>query len=168
MVVANLQGLAASWYLERVARSEVPASLLELEAALRAEFEPPDLQERLRDQLYTNRQSDCADLLEYIGRFRGLLCQVKDMFDLDTTMHFMRGLNVRTREAVQYRHPPTTTLAIQWALEFERAHNTTLRNAQPVVRTPRGWVHLAACHTWDLPRHYPSATRTTWISTSYG
>lgn len=138
IVVANLQGLAASWYLERVARSEVPTSLLELEAALRAEFEPPDLQERLRDQLYTNRQSDCADLLEYIGRFRGLMCQVREMSDLDKTMHFMRGLNVRTREAVQYRRPPTTTLAIQWALEFERAHSTTLRADQPAVTPPRG------------------------------
>ncbi|ETV92272.1 hypothetical protein H310_13337 [Aphanomyces invadans] len=66
MVVANLQGLAASWYLKRVARSDVSVSLLEHEA-LRAEFEPPDLQERLHDQLYTNRQSDCADLLEYIA-----------------------------------------------------------------------------------------------------
>jgi hypothetical protein len=127
MVVANLRGLAAAWYQERVQTSGgMPASLVQFEQELRREFEPADLQERLRDQLYQLRQVNCRDLMEYIAKYRRICTQITDMTERDKVSWFNRGLRVRTREEVQYRRCETVTEAIQTALEFERAHSYSL------------------------------------------
>ncbi|KAF0747206.1 hypothetical protein AaE_007818 [Aphanomyces astaci] len=64
MMVANFRDLAAAWYQERLSRGESPNTLIELEEELRAEFEPDDLQDRLRDQLYELKQAHCASLTD--------------------------------------------------------------------------------------------------------
>ncbi|RLO12899.1 hypothetical protein DYB28_014407 [Aphanomyces astaci] len=55
MVVANLQGQAAAWYQELASRRVNGGfrTLVNFEQALREEFEPDNLQERLRDPLFT-------------------------------------------------------------------------------------------------------------------
>ena len=47
------------------------------------EFVPPDLQERLRDQLYALKQKNCPTLEVYISRFREAIMQVTEMSELD-------------------------------------------------------------------------------------
>ncbi|OQR95032.1 hypothetical protein ACHHYP_20019 [Achlya hypogyna] len=111
MIVANLHGLAASWYLSCVSRGTQPTTMVAFAAQLREPFEPPDHQERLRDQLYNWRQKDCTNLMSYVGRFRARSAQISDMTALDMTMRFMRGLRMRTREAVQYKRPLTRSSA---------------------------------------------------------
>ncbi|KAH9095232.1 hypothetical protein LEN26_017878 [Aphanomyces euteiches] len=103
MVVANLKGQAAAWYQELASReSELGTrsinSLPELEAALQKEFEPDDLQERLRDKLFALQQKECKDLFEYIEKFRRICSDVRDMSERDKVTFFIRGLRLKTRE----------------------------------------------------------------------
>ncbi|KAF0689302.1 hypothetical protein As57867_019174, partial [Aphanomyces stellatus] len=127
MMVANFRGLAAAWYQERLhSRGEVPSTLLELENELRDEFEPDDLQDRLRDQLYELKQAHCASLTEYVAKFRRICTQICDMTERDKVSWFQRGLRTRTREELQYRRCETVTAAIQVALDYERSHSLSL------------------------------------------
>ncbi|ETV78689.1 hypothetical protein H257_07543 [Aphanomyces astaci] len=66
----------ATWYQERLSRGDSPSTLIELEEELQAEFEPDDLQNRLRDQLYELKQAHCASLTEYVAKFRRICTQV--------------------------------------------------------------------------------------------
>jgi hypothetical protein len=71
MMIANLGGLAAAWCRERVeATNAVPESQNEFEKKLRKEFEPFDLQARLRDQLHGLQQKNSSDQMNYVGRYR--------------------------------------------------------------------------------------------------
>ncbi|CAK4221775.1 unnamed protein product, partial [Aphanomyces euteiches] len=131
MVVANLKGQAAAWYQELASReSEFGTrsinSLPELEAALRKEFEPDDLQERLRDKLFALQQKGCKDLFDYIEKFRRICTDVRDMSERDKVTFFIRGLRLKTREEVKYRQCQTLSTAIKAALEFERSHAVSL------------------------------------------
>jgi hypothetical protein len=127
IVAANLRGLAAAWYQERVqSTGTLPSTLMEFEEELRREFEPADLQERLRDQLSQLKQSHCKDLMEYIAKYRRICTQICEMTERDKIAWFNRGLRIRTREEVQYRRCGSVTEAIQTALEFERAHSFSL------------------------------------------
>ena len=51
-------------------------------------------------------------------QFRHLASQVRDMSELDKIMHFLRGLDNRSKEEVQYRRCTTLTEAITVALDF--------------------------------------------------
>ncbi|OQR84345.1 hypothetical protein ACHHYP_13511 [Achlya hypogyna] len=161
VMVANLYGLAASWYLSCVSTGTQPTTMVAFEAQLREQFEPPDLQERLRDQLYDLRQEDCTDLMS---------AQISDMTALDMTMHFMRGLRMRTREAVQYKRPLTATAAIQAALAFERAFSVSLGNErrQPVALVPAPSRPSAAAPVqperdpYDMEVDYTQARQQAW------
>ncbi|CAK4432643.1 unnamed protein product, partial [Aphanomyces euteiches] len=131
MVVANLKGQAAAWYQELASReSEFGTrsinSLPELEAALRKEFEPDDLQERLRDKLFALQQKGCKDLFDYIEKFRRICTDVRDMSERDKVTFFIRGLRLKKREEVKYRQCQTLSTAIKAALEFERSHAVSL------------------------------------------
>jgi len=128
MVVASLHGQAAAWYQERASRQEGAGlkTLKEFEAALRAEFEPDDLQERLRDQLFALQQKKCKDITQYIEQFRRVCTDIQDMSELDKVTFFTRGLKLKTREEVKYRQCKTLTAATKVALEYERAHAMSL------------------------------------------
>ncbi|OQS07650.1 hypothetical protein THRCLA_20100 [Thraustotheca clavata] len=91
MMVANFCGLVASWYQDRLRdKGSPPSTLVELEKELRAEFEPDDLQDRLRDELYNLRQSACADVMEYVAIFRRICTQLCDMTERDKISWFQR------------------------------------------------------------------------------
>ncbi|GMF19990.1 unnamed protein product [Phytophthora fragariaefolia] len=80
MMTANFKGNAAVWYmLCRDSISDVP----DLIQKFTKEFVPPDLQERLRDRLYSVKQKRCSSLEDYISRFRVAIMQVKEMSELD-------------------------------------------------------------------------------------
>ncbi|KAF0692821.1 Aste57867_16137 [Aphanomyces stellatus] len=124
MIVASLRGVAGSWYQDYVTRTGVPPSnLLQLETLLRAEFVPPDLQERLRDKLAGLSQKSCVSLEEYISRCREVMVQVRDMSELDKVMWFNRGLRSKTKIEVNYRRCTTVSQAMAVALEFEPTQN---------------------------------------------
>ncbi|RLO00784.1 hypothetical protein DYB28_009298, partial [Aphanomyces astaci] len=91
MVVANLQGQAAAWYQELASQGHGFTTLAEFEHGLREEFEPSDLQERLRDRLFALQQKGCKDLVEYIEKFRRVCTDVQEMSELDKVTFFIRG-----------------------------------------------------------------------------
>ncbi|KAF0720173.1 Aste57867_496 [Aphanomyces stellatus] len=101
-------------------------TLKEFEAALRAEFEPDDLQERLRDQLFALPQKKCKDITQYIEQFRRVCTDIQGMSELDMVAFFTRGLKLKTREEVRYWQCKTLTAATKVALEYERAHAMSL------------------------------------------
>ncbi|OWZ04564.1 Retroelement pol Polyprotein [Phytophthora megakarya] len=100
----------------------------DLIAKLTDEFVPPDLQERLRDQLYALKQKNCPNLEEYISRFREAIMQVTEMSELDKITYFTRGLVSPTREEVQYRRCTTVSQAMKIALEYDRSHHIRGKN----------------------------------------
>ncbi|OWZ18962.1 hypothetical protein PHMEG_0006865 [Phytophthora megakarya] len=65
MVASNLKGQAAAWYTFNQGKFGTLNALAE---ALQSEFVPPDLQERLRAELFQLKQIHCKDLEEYVGR----------------------------------------------------------------------------------------------------
>ncbi|ETV98923.1 hypothetical protein H310_08412 [Aphanomyces invadans] len=67
MVVANFRGQAAAWYQDRQASKDAITALDQLSKILRHEFEPEDLQERLRDSLYSLTKN-CKDLQDVGSR----------------------------------------------------------------------------------------------------
>ncbi|OWZ13221.1 hypothetical protein PHMEG_00013500 [Phytophthora megakarya] len=91
-----------------------------LAEALQSELVPPDLQERLRAKLFQLNQIHCKDWEEYVAKFRQIICQVRDMSDIDQITWFGHGLVARTREEVSYRRFTTVSKTITVALEFER------------------------------------------------
>ncbi|KAE9053481.1 hypothetical protein PF006_g33551, partial [Phytophthora fragariae] len=76
MMVSNLQGQTAAWYVTQQSSID---TIDELADALRREFIPADLQERLRDALYKLKQREGRDLADYVTRYRQLIMRVKDM-----------------------------------------------------------------------------------------
>ncbi|KDO17507.1 hypothetical protein SPRG_21803, partial [Saprolegnia parasitica CBS 223.65] len=140
MMVANLRGVAAAWYQERVkSQNAVPTTIGEFETALKREFVPPDAQERYRDQLYNLHQRDFRTLEEYIAAYRQIIVRVNDMSQLDRVMLFTRGLRTQTREEVQYRRADVVSDAIALALEFERTHPSVVNESAGYDRGRGGY-----------------------------
>ena len=83
MLAANLRGTAASWYRDFIGNGNIIENYEELQEAITKEFVPNDLQERLRDKLYTLKQRDYRDLSEYVARYPDIIVQVVEMSDLD-------------------------------------------------------------------------------------
>ncbi|KAG6604597.1 Retroelement pol Polyprotein [Phytophthora cinnamomi] len=119
MMTANFRGNAAAWYM--LCRDSV-SDVQDLIQKLTKEFVPPDLQERLRDRLYSLKQKRCSSLEDYISLFRVAIMQVKDMSELDKITYFIRGLVSPTKEEVQYRRCTTVSEALSVALEYDRSH----------------------------------------------
>ncbi|EGZ14971.1 hypothetical protein PHYSODRAFT_410181, partial [Phytophthora sojae] len=119
MMTANFRGNAAAWCM--LCRDSI-SDAQDLIQKLTKEFVPPDLQERLRDRLYSLKQKCCSSLEDYISRFRVAIMQVKDMSELDKTTYFIRGLVSPTKEEVQYRRRTTVSEALSVALEYDRSH----------------------------------------------
>ncbi|GMF21138.1 unnamed protein product [Phytophthora fragariaefolia] len=122
-IFAVLPGLlrygAAQWYI--VKNGDVK-SVQDFFEKLEEAFVPPDLQERLRDQMNDLKERQCRDLPDYISKFRHLITQVKEMSELDKIVYFLCGLPSRIREEVQYRRSATLTDAITVALDYDRSH----------------------------------------------
>ncbi|OWZ04602.1 Retroelement pol Polyprotein [Phytophthora megakarya] len=131
-MVSNLTGQAAAWYITQ--QHEI-ADITALAAALRREFIPPDLQERLRDSLYQLKQRECRDLHEYVTKYRQLISRVKEMGELDKITLFTRGLVSQTRAEVVYRRCSTVHEAVNVAMEYERAHPTHLHGSRGFSRS---------------------------------
>ncbi|EGZ10383.1 hypothetical protein PHYSODRAFT_461133, partial [Phytophthora sojae] len=120
ITTANLKGNATAWY--KLNKREIK-DMHDLIAKLTDEFVPPDLQERLGDQLYALKQKNCPNLEAYISRFREAIMQVTDMSELDKITYFTRGLVSPTPEEVQYRRCTTVSQAMKIALEYDRSHH---------------------------------------------
>ncbi|KAF0758224.1 hypothetical protein AaE_004008, partial [Aphanomyces astaci] len=101
-------------------------TLVDFEQTLREEFEPVDLQERLRDRLFTLQQRWCRNLFEYVEKFRRVCTDVQEMSELDKVTFFTRSLKLETQEEVKYRQCKMLTSAIKVALEYEWAHVVAL------------------------------------------
>ncbi|KAG6610911.1 uncharacterized protein IUM83_08079 [Phytophthora cinnamomi] len=119
VLAGSLKYGAAQWYI--VKKDDVK-SVEDFFLKLEKEFVPPDLQERLRDQMNDLKERQCRDLPDCISKFRHLITQVKEMSELDKIMYFLRGLPSSIREEVQYRRSATLTDAITVALDYDRSH----------------------------------------------
>ena len=138
MIVANLRDVAASWYQDRVNSSnQHPTDLTSLKTALEQEFVPADMQDRLRDKMYLLRQKHCHGLHDYVGRYREIAVQIKDMSEKDKVTYFLRGLMSRTKAEVKYRRCGTVSDAIAVALEYERSHSELLNPPNHVRSVPK-------------------------------
>ncbi|OWZ05345.1 hypothetical protein PHMEG_00022580 [Phytophthora megakarya] len=122
MVASNLKGQAAPWYTFNQGKFGTLNALAE---ALQSEFVPPDLQERLRAELFQLKQIHYKDLEGYVAKFRQIICQVRDMSNIDQITWFVHGLVTRTREEVSYRRCTTVSKAITVAVH-------TLKDAEIV------------------------------------
>jgi hypothetical protein len=122
MMVSNLKGQAAAWH---ITQQSTINDIDELAEALRREFIPTDLQERLRDALYGLKQRECRELPEYVTKHRQLICRVEDMSELDKITLFNRCLVMNTRAEVVYRRCQSVHDAISIAMEYERSHPQT-------------------------------------------
>ncbi|ETV98840.1 hypothetical protein H310_08341 [Aphanomyces invadans] len=152
MVVANLKGQAAAWYQELASReggSKI-TTFVEFEEALREEFEPDDLQERLRDKLFGLHQRTCKDIMMYVEQFRRLCTDIKQMSELDKVTFFIGGLKLKTREEDKYRQCKTLTAAMKVALEYERAHAESLGISVQGKRNR--WSRFEEEHSRSLPK----------------
>ncbi|KAG7388658.1 hypothetical protein PHYPSEUDO_011985 [Phytophthora pseudosyringae] len=127
MMVSNLQGQAAAWY---VTQQSGIKTIGELADALRREFIPADLQEQLRDALYKLNQREGRDLADYVTRYRQLIMRVKDTSVIDKIVLFTRGLVTQTRAEVVYHRRITVRDAIGGAMEYERAHQQQQQHGQ--------------------------------------
>ncbi|ETV66227.1 hypothetical protein H257_17269 [Aphanomyces astaci] len=106
------------------------APSLNYKKSCESKFEPDNLQDRPRDQLYELKQAQCASLTEYVAKLRRICTQVCEFAERDKVSWFQRGLQTRTCEELQYRRCETVTLAIQVALNYERSHNSILNGFQ--------------------------------------
>ncbi|POM77209.1 Hypothetical protein PHPALM_5440 [Phytophthora palmivora] len=120
VLAGSLKYGAAQWYI--VKKDDVK-SVEDFFEKLEEEFVPPDLQERLRDQMNDLKERQCKDLPDYISRFKHLITKVKEMSELDKIMYFLRGLPSSIREEVQYRRSAALTDAITVALDYDRSHS---------------------------------------------
>uniref|UniRef100_H3GRH5 Reverse transcriptase n=1 Tax=Phytophthora ramorum TaxID=164328 RepID=H3GRH5_PHYRM len=128
LLVANLKGPAAAWYREYVFHDgHFLHSVTQFEEFLTSEFTAPDRQEHLRNQLLRLRQRNCSCLEDYVATFRGLICKVEDMSDIDKVMHFQKGLLTDIKQEVKLRQFRTTTEAISFALMYDRTHFVSSR-----------------------------------------
>ncbi|GMF39303.1 unnamed protein product [Phytophthora fragariaefolia] len=119
VLAGSLRYGAAQWYI--VKKGDVK-SVQDFFKKLEEAFVPPDLQERLRDQMNDLKERQCRDFPDYISKFWHLITQVKEMSELDEIMYFLRGLPSSIREGVQYRRSATLTDAITVALDYDRSH----------------------------------------------
>ncbi|EQC33426.1 hypothetical protein SDRG_08941 [Saprolegnia diclina VS20] len=123
-LISTFTGPAAAWAHTQFTDGKNPFSTLhELLAAARLEFEPADIQERLRDDLNSLRQGNCAGgLNEYVQRFREIMARVINMSEMDKIMFFIRGLKSQTKKELIYREIGSLSAAMSLSHRFERAY----------------------------------------------
>ncbi|KAF1328302.1 Retroelement pol polyprotein, partial [Globisporangium splendens] len=119
MMTANFRGNAAAWCM--LNRDKVH-DIQELMHNLTKEFVPRDNQRRLRDKLYNLRQSRCQSLEDYIGKYRVLLMQIRDISELDKITYFTRGLLPQLGREVEYRHCDDISECFSVVLEYDRTY----------------------------------------------
>ncbi|KAG2785376.1 hypothetical protein Pcac1_g4803 [Phytophthora cactorum] len=120
---------AAAWYREYVSHDgNFLHSVTQFEELLTSEFTAPDRQEHLRDQLLRQRQKNFSCLEDYVAAFRGIICKVEDMSDIDKAMHFQKGLLNDIKQEVKLRQFRTTTDAISFALMYDCTHFVSSRH----------------------------------------
>ncbi|OWZ14841.1 hypothetical protein PHMEG_00011613 [Phytophthora megakarya] len=151
-MVSNLQGQAAAWY---VTQQTSINTIDELADALRREFIPADLHERLRDALYKRKQHEGCDLADYVTRYRKLIMRVKEMSNIDKIIIFARGLVTQTSSEVICRRYSRVYDAISIAMEYERAHpsyhNTKAKVAAEPMEIDQGrFVSRGECFQRNL------------------
>ncbi|GMF44656.1 unnamed protein product [Phytophthora fragariaefolia] len=152
LLVANLKGHAAAWYLEYVSHDgNFLHSVQQFEELLASEFTAPDRQEHLSDQLLRLRQNNFMCLEDYVSAFRHIICKVEDMSDIDKVMCFQKGLVVEIWQEVKLRQFRNTTDAISFALMYDRTHAVSSRGHS------RASVHREGRVRHQVPQPPPTA-----------
>jgi hypothetical protein len=113
-----LDGMAARWWAEPGIAAGVH-SWADFEAALRARFQPEDLERAARARVLSMRQESGATGLQvYISRFQTEMSFLPDMDEKDRAAAFARGLRPSLHREVLRRTPRADTLqtAIAYAV----------------------------------------------------
>ncbi|OQS04233.1 hypothetical protein THRCLA_20933 [Thraustotheca clavata] len=115
--IAIFKGLAAAWIVDKLKDKTNFGSPEGLLLAVRAEFEPADIQERLRDRVHNFRQRErSSGLDEYMAEFRVVMMRVVNLGETDKI-----GLRPRTKQELTYLQAGSITQAMESARRFERA-----------------------------------------------
>ena len=105
-----LDGMAARWWAEPGIAAGV-RSWADFEAALRARFQPEDLERAARARVLSMRQEPGANGLQvYISRFQTEMSFLPDMDEKDRAAAFARGLRPSLHREVLRRTPRADTL----------------------------------------------------------
>uniref|UniRef100_M4C4F9 Retrotransposon gag domain-containing protein n=1 Tax=Hyaloperonospora arabidopsidis (strain Emoy2) TaxID=559515 RepID=M4C4F9_HYAAE len=120
ILASGLREPAAQWYsINRADITSVDTFFTELDR----EFVPDDLQQRLRDDMHSIKQSACRNLTDYVTRFRQVMVQVTDMSELDKIIYFQRGLRGSILQEVENRRCTLLSQTITIAMDYERSHS---------------------------------------------
>ena len=95
-----------------------------LKHELRKQFQPFDLQMRIRDELNELKQNG-TDFTGYLRAFQMLINRSDDLSERDKIAYFRRGLPRAAANEVQYRQPDTLQEAINIAAAYEQRFTTT-------------------------------------------
>ena len=121
-----LQGHARIWwdsYL-RTSGGRRPATLAELEHAMRERFLSPMLEDHARHTLWGIGQRQGESVHNFAARFQHLLQRLSTYDEVDMRQRFIRALRPELRMPVAQRHPVTLLAAIREGEELEMLAGT--------------------------------------------
>ena len=98
---------------------------------LKIQFEPPNQQMLLRQQLRYLRQR--SSIHDYVNRFRTIISQVLAMEEIDKISYFIEGLIPAAKKELFYRNPQSLESAIVIAFSFFSAGSTSSTFSTPHV-----------------------------------
>ena len=127
IITANCKGNAAAWYeLNKPYIKDMQDLIVQVDD----KFVPPDLQERMRDQLYALKQRSSPNFEVYISRFCEAIMQVTDMSELVKVTYLTQRLVSPTRQEVEYHRCATVSQAMK---EYDRSHRVRGTNYRAPV-----------------------------------
>ncbi len=154
LAVSLLGGTALQWFVNLTLKDQRPSSWIDFKHKLISQFQPPDFQENLRQQLLQLRQKH--SLQDYIYSFRNIVGQVNAMDELTQVMFFINGLSSSTGLYVRSKHPQTVEAAIREATTYDNVMAISKNNHvkyDPFLETSSG-VELNAINTRQRQPRY--------------
>ena len=85
----------------------------EFKAAIRAQFQPPNVSQNARDRLAKLHQT--KSVLNYIAEFNKLCIRIDDIAEAEKLDRFVRGLKPNVRKEVKIKNPQTMIEAVKLA-----------------------------------------------------
>jgi hypothetical protein len=163
LAASLLGGTALQWFVNLTLKQLRPSSWTEFKDQLILQFQPPDFQENLRQQLLQLRQKHA--LQDYIHTFRTIVGQVNTMDELTQIMFFVNGLSANTSLYVRSKHPQTVEAAIREATTYDNVMGISKNNHvkyDPFLETS-STVELNAVNTRQRQRYtapsHPATTK---------
>lgn len=121
-----LRNAALAWWRNREQEAAVPIVWEDFAREMKANFQPINPAQTMRNQLATLRQR--GTVLEYATDFRNVTLGIPGITDDEKKDRFIRGLMPRTQADVIMRDPNTFAEAVQLAVRFDTLYKTRRTN----------------------------------------